>query len=54
MALYYRPWKHLDLALNIKNLFNTDYFETATFGDPFAGISAGAPFSVYGTVTARY
>ena len=53
-AIYYRPWKHLDLALNFKNLFDTDYIETATFGDPFAGISPGAPFSVFGTLTARY
>ena len=28
VALYYQPWKHLDLALNIKNLFNIDYIET--------------------------
>jgi iron complex outermembrane receptor protein len=54
LALYYQPWKHVDLALNIKNLFNIDYIETSTFGDPFAGISPGAPFSVFGTVTARY
>jgi iron complex outermembrane recepter protein len=53
-ALYYRRWKHLDLALNFKNLFDVEYFETSTFADPDAGISPGAPFSVFGSVTARY
>jgi iron complex outermembrane receptor protein len=53
-AIYYRPLKHFDLALNFKNLFDTRYFETSTFADPDAGISPGAPCSVFGTITARY
>jgi iron complex outermembrane receptor protein len=53
-AVYYRPFKHLDLALNFKNIFDVRYYETSTFADPFGGISPGAPFSVFGTVTVRY
>ena len=53
-ALFYRRWKHLDLALNFRNLFDQEYFESSNFGDADAGISFGAPFSVFGTVTARY
>jgi iron complex outermembrane receptor protein len=53
-AVYFRRWKHVDLALNFRNVFDTDYYETSTFADPFAGISPGAPFSVYGTLTVRY
>jgi iron complex outermembrane receptor protein len=53
-AIYYRPIKHLDLALNFKNIFDVRYWETSTFADPFGGISPGAPFSVFGTVTVRY
>ena len=53
-ALYFRRWKHLDLALNFRNLFDQEYFESSNFGDADAGITFGAPFSVFGTVTARY
>jgi iron complex outermembrane receptor protein len=51
-AVYYRRFKHLDLALNFKNLFDVNYFETSTFADTDAGISPGAPFSVFGTISA--
>jgi hypothetical protein len=44
----------VDLALNFKNSFDTKYFETSTFADPFAGISPGAPFSVFGSLMVRY
>jgi iron complex outermembrane receptor protein len=53
-AIYYRITRHLDLAVNFKNLFDVRYFETSTFGDPFGGITPGPPFSVFGSITARY
>jgi outer membrane receptor protein involved in Fe transport len=53
-AIFYKLGKHLDLAVNFRNIFNTTYDETSTFSDVFGGISPGAPFSVFGTVTARY
>jgi iron complex outermembrane recepter protein len=53
-AIYYKFTRHLDLAVNFRNIFNVRYFETSTFGDPFGGISPGAPFSVFGSITARY
>jgi iron complex outermembrane receptor protein len=53
-AIYYRVNRHLDLAVNFKNLFDVRYFETSTFGDPFGGITPGPPFSVFGSITARY
>jgi iron complex outermembrane receptor protein len=53
-AIYYRPWKHLDLALNFKNLFDVQYFETSTVclvmisrqGPPNIVASPKAPLSV--------
>jgi iron complex outermembrane recepter protein len=53
-AIYYKLTRHLDLAVNVRNLFDVRYYETSTFGDPFGGISPGAPLSVFGSITARY
>ena len=53
-AIYYKLTRHVDLAVNFKNLFDVRYFETSTFGDTFGGISPGPPFSVFGSITARY
>lgn len=53
-AIYYRPWKFLELSVNVKNLFNITYFEASTFGNVNNGISPGPPISVFGTITARY
>lgn len=53
-AVKYRFSKHVDAALNIKNLFNRKYFETSTFGTWENGISPGAPFTAFGTIRIRY
>jgi iron complex outermembrane receptor protein len=53
-AIYYKITRHVDLAVNFRNIFDVRYYETSTFGDPFGGISPGAPFSVFGSITARY
>ena len=47
-AVNYQLSQHLGFALIIKNLFTVKYFETATFADPDAGISPGAPVTVLG------
>jgi iron complex outermembrane recepter protein len=53
-AVFYKIGKHVELGVNFRNLFDVEYYETSTFGDVFGGISPGAPFSVFGTITARY
>jgi len=53
-AIYYKVTRHVDLAVNFRNLFDVRYFETSTFADPFGGITPGPPFSVFGSITARY
>lgn len=53
-AIYHRRWRPFEIAVNFRNLFDIRYWEASTFSDPFTGISPGAPFSVYGTITARY
>jgi outer membrane receptor for monomeric catechols len=50
----FRLSQNIDLALNFKNLFDLTHFETSTFGVWENGISPGAPFSGFGTVTVRY
>jgi iron complex outermembrane recepter protein len=53
-AILYRFSRNIDLALNIKNLFNRKYFETSTFGSWENGISPGAPFTAFGTIRFKY
>jgi iron complex outermembrane receptor protein len=53
-AVYYKLGKHLDFAVNVRNVLDVNYFETSTFGVAESGITPGAPVSVFGTITARY
>uniref|UniRef100_B8HXA6 TonB-dependent siderophore receptor n=1 Tax=Cyanothece sp. (strain PCC 7425 / ATCC 29141) TaxID=395961 RepID=B8HXA6_CYAP4 len=51
-ALYYRRnnWR---AQLNIENLFDIQYFSSATFGSRL-GINPGAPFSIKGTISVDF
>lgn len=49
-ALFYRR-ENWDIALNIKNLFDVEYYENASFRD---GVYPGAPFSILGTVSVKF
>ncbi|XQQ06910.1 MAG: TonB-dependent siderophore receptor [Leptolyngbya sp. IPPAS B-1204] len=49
-ALFYRR-ENWDIALNIKNLFDVEYYESASFRD---GVYPGAPFTILGTVSVRF
>jgi iron complex outermembrane recepter protein len=51
-ALFYRRdnWR---LALNVKNLFNTDYI-TSTNNSRTAQIEPGAPFTIVGSVSVEF
>jgi iron complex outermembrane receptor protein len=50
----YKVNKYFDLAVNIKNLFDTKYYETSTFGVWENGISPGAPFTIFATLSLSY
>jgi iron complex outermembrane receptor protein len=50
-ALYYRRdnWR---AAINVRNLFDTEYFESSTFGR--TRITPGAPFTILGSITVEF